>query len=251
MVGERRLVLVRHAKSGYPHGVPDHDRPLVGKGRRNAQAVGRWFVTEGPRVSLALCSDATRARHTWEIIRAELVGAGVDAPARFEPRLYGASPDEVVEMARELPADVASVVVVGHEPTMSGVTHDLAGPGSDAGALAAVALKFPTSAIAVLHFSGEWCDLAPGAARGSEHQLVLADDGDPRLGDGEAAGAVLVRIHPDPRTLRNLHVLVEDRAADDGVTADVDVVHQHAVAHRGPRVHAHVRREHRILDQRP
>src|SRR5512142_3041937 len=105
MVAERRLVLVRHAKSAYPHGVPDHERPLSGKGRRNAQAAGRWFATEGPRVRLALCSDATRARHTWEIIRAALVVARMDAPTRLAPQLYGASPDEVIDLARQLPSD--------------------------------------------------------------------------------------------------------------------------------------------------
>jgi len=165
MVAERRLVLVRHAKSAYPHGVPDHDRPLAGRGRRNAQAAGRWFVSEGPRIHLALCSDATRARHTWEIVRAELVMARLDAPTRLEPLLYGASPDEVIELARQLPASVASVAMVGHEPTMSGVTVELAGPDSDADALAAAARKFATSAIAVLRFSGEWADLGPGTAR--------------------------------------------------------------------------------------
>ncbi|HEY6794983.1 MAG TPA: histidine phosphatase family protein [Kineosporiaceae bacterium] len=165
MVAERRLVLIRHAKSAYPHGVPDHDRPLSGKGRRNAQAAGRWLVSEGPRIGLALCSDATRARHTWEIVRAELLAAGLDVPQRLEPALYGASPDEVFALVRLVPPDVATVAVVGHEPTMSGVAAELAGPGSDPDALAALAAKFATSAIAVLHFGGQWPDLVPGSAR--------------------------------------------------------------------------------------
>src|SRR5438105_4669467 len=114
MVAERRLVLVRHAKSAYPHGVPDHERPLSGKGRRNAQAAGRWFVSEGPRVGLVLCSDATRARHTWEIVRAELAAADRDAPLHLEPLLYGASADDVIALVQRLPADVLSVALVGH-----------------------------------------------------------------------------------------------------------------------------------------
>jgi len=79
-----RLVLVRHAKSAYPYGVPDHDRPLAGKGRRNAQAVGAWFVGEGPRPDLVICSDAQRARHTWEIVAAGILDP---PPVRLEPRL--------------------------------------------------------------------------------------------------------------------------------------------------------------------
>jgi len=165
MGAERRLVLVRHAKSAYPHGVPDHDRPLTGKGRRTAQAAGRWLVAEGPRVSLALCSDATRARHTWEIAGAELERAGQAVPVRWEPQLYGTSPDGVLALVAQLPPAVATVLVVGHEPTMSGLARDLAGPGSDEGALAAVTVKFPTGAIAVLRFTGDWGALGPGVAR--------------------------------------------------------------------------------------
>jgi phosphohistidine phosphatase len=162
MGAERRLILVRHAKSSYPHGVPDYGRPLAGKGRRNAQAAGRWFVQEGPRLSLVLCSDATRARHTWEIVRSELVLAKADAAVRLEPDLYGASPSEVVELVRALPDDVTGVVVVGHEPTMSGTVLLLAGDDSDPDALLRVKQKFPTSAVAVVGIAGSWADLAPG-----------------------------------------------------------------------------------------
>ena len=164
MEAERRIVLLRHAKSSYPHGVPDHDRPLAGKGRRNAQAAGAWFVAEGPRISLALCSDATRARHTWEIIRSELVKAGRDAPTRLEPVLYGASPVDLLSLVHALPDEVATVVVIGHEPTMSAAALWLAGEGSEPDALARIDEKFPTGAIAVLRLTTAWARLAPGTA---------------------------------------------------------------------------------------
>src|SRR5437764_1228803 len=38
----RRLVVARHAKSDWPAGVADHDRPLGRRGRRDAEAAGRW-----------------------------------------------------------------------------------------------------------------------------------------------------------------------------------------------------------------
>jgi phosphohistidine phosphatase len=158
MHAERRLVLLRHAKSSYPHGVPDHDRPLAGKGRRNAQAAGAWFVAEGPRISLALCSDATRARHTWEVIRSELL------KTRVEPMLYGASPADVVLLVREVTDEITTVVVIGHEPTMSGTALWLAGEGSDPDALSRVGEKFPTGGIAVLRLTTPWSHLAPGTA---------------------------------------------------------------------------------------
>ncbi len=158
---QRCLVLLRHAKSAWPHGVPDHERPLAGKGRRNAQATGKWFVGEGPRPDLVLCSDAVRSRHTWEIVAASLQPA---PPVRIEPGLYGADPDEVLGLVRGLPDDVAAVVVVGHEPTMSQTASLLAGPGSDLAALSRIRVKYPTNGVAVLTLTLPWSRIAPGTA---------------------------------------------------------------------------------------
>lgn len=157
----RRVVLVRHAKSAYPSGVPDHDRPLAGKGRRNSHAAGQWFLDEGPHPDLVLCSDAQRARHSWEIIAASL---DPHPPVRLEPRLYGAEPEDVVEVLLAVRDTVRTVAVVGHEPTLSATALLLAGPGSDPTTLARLSTKFPTSAVAVLRFTGPWNGLEPGGA---------------------------------------------------------------------------------------
>ena len=37
----RTLVLVRHGKSSWDYDVDDHERPLSGRGRRDAEALGR------------------------------------------------------------------------------------------------------------------------------------------------------------------------------------------------------------------
>jgi phosphohistidine phosphatase len=157
----RRVVLLRHAKSAWPAGVPDHERPLAGKGRRNALAAGEWLLGEGPVVDLVLCSDAVRARHTWEIASSMLTKR---PPCTVVPDLYGADPQEVVDLLRGCPAKAGTVVVVGHEPTMSGTTVLLAGRRSDRSALQRVKAKFPTSGISVLRFEGDWSDLRAGQA---------------------------------------------------------------------------------------
>lgn len=156
----RRLVLLRHAKSAWPHGVPDHDRPLAGKGRRNAVATGRWFADEGPRIDLVLCSDAQRSMHTWEIVRGFLAPP---PPTRVEPRLYQADVGDLLAVVARTPSVVRTVLVVGHEPTMSSTTLALAGTGSDPAALEQVALKFPTNGIAVLRSEHSWARLAAGS----------------------------------------------------------------------------------------
>ncbi len=157
----RRVVLVRHAKSAYPSGVPDHDRPLAGRGRRNAQAAGEWFRAEGPRPDLVLCSDAQRARHTWEIVAAQL---DPQPEVRLEPRLYVAGPNDVLALVRACPSSVTTIAVVGHEPTLSGTALMLAGPGSDPTGLSRLATKFPTSSVAVLRVTGTWRSVQPGRA---------------------------------------------------------------------------------------
>jgi phosphohistidine phosphatase len=159
---DRHVVLLRHAKSAWPHGVPDHERPLAGKGRRNARATGVWFAAEGPRPQLVLCSDARRARHTWEIVSASLPGS--PPPVRVVPELYGADPVGVVDLLRAVPEGIDTVVVVGHQPTLADTAQLLAGKGSDRAALRRVRTKFPTNGVAVLRFRGRWGDLAAGGA---------------------------------------------------------------------------------------
>lgn len=159
------LVLLRHAKSAWPHGVPDHERPLAGKGRRNAQAAGEWFLAEGPHPDVVLCSPAVRARHTWEIVGSVLDAANRPGPPpRLEQALYGADPDDLLGLLRTVPAGVRTVVIVGHEPTMSDTSSLLAGPGSDLVALGRIRVKFPTSGVAVLRFAVPWARVAPGTA---------------------------------------------------------------------------------------
>jgi phosphohistidine phosphatase len=152
---QRRLVLLRHAKAARPHGVPDEDRPLTGRGRRDAQAAGRWMAAEGPRPDLTLCSTAVRTRHTWEIVCRALP----PITTRYLPELYGGDADDVIDLASAAPSSVRTLVIVGHEPMTSVTVLRLAGRKSDRRALEALAEKFPTSALAVLRFEGEWTGL--------------------------------------------------------------------------------------------
>lgn len=152
----RTLVLLRHAKSDRPAGVADHDRPLTRRGRRDAAAVGEWLAEHDLVPDLVLCSDATRARQTWEVAHAHL---GAEVPTRVEPRLYDASAEAAVQVVAELEDGVRSVLVVGHEPTMSQVAVALAGPQSDPALLAEVGAHLPTSGVVVLEHRGRWGDL--------------------------------------------------------------------------------------------
>ena len=161
----RQLIVLRHAKSAWPDGVPDHDRPLAGRGRRDAPAAGRWLAESGHVPDRVLCSTAQRARETWELAEAEL---GTHPKTVYEDRIYGASAAELLELAHEMPESVRTLMLVGHDPAMRELTLELANPAQpdDAGAeaLDRVAFKFPTAAIAVLAFSEKWPVLGAGHA---------------------------------------------------------------------------------------
>ncbi|UMB71037.1 SixA phosphatase family protein [Mycobacterium paraterrae] len=158
-MSDRTLVLMRHAKSAYPDGVADHDRPLAPRGQREAGLAGNWLRSQLPPIDLVLCSTATRTRET-------LARTGIDAPVRYETRLYDSTPGIVIEQINSVGDEVSTTLVVGHEPTTSALALRLADPRTANGdAAERISTKFPTSAIAVLSLDGSWADLELGSAQ--------------------------------------------------------------------------------------
>jgi phosphohistidine phosphatase len=159
----RTLVLMRHAKSDYPDGVGDHERPLASRGVREAALAGEWLRTNVAPIDAVLCSSAVRTRQT-------LARTGIDAPVSFLDQLYDSHPGTVIEEINKVADDIATLLVVGHEPTTSHLALGLAGPGSDRDAAEQIALKYPTSAISVLRVPGTWSALQiSGAELASFH----------------------------------------------------------------------------------
>jgi phosphohistidine phosphatase len=158
----RTLLLLRHAKSDYPPGVADHDRPLAGRGIRQARLAGDWLRAHAPAVDAVLCSTATRTRET-------LAQTLIDAPVQYVDGLYGARPGEVIDEINRVPSrfdeQVETLLVIGHEPAMSQVALGLAiSEESDSGVAEDIATKFPTSAIAVLRTAEPWDRVMLGSA---------------------------------------------------------------------------------------
>ena len=159
----RTLLLLRHAKSDYPPGVADPDRPLAPRGVREAGLAGDWLRAHAPEVDAVLCSTATRARET-------LVHTRVAAPVEYVDRLYDATPGTVIDVINGVQslfdAELQTLLVIGHEPAMSSVALGLAtAEGSNSTAAERISVKFPTSGIAVLRSGEPWDRLAlDGAA---------------------------------------------------------------------------------------
>ena len=133
------LIILRHAKSAWPEGVDDHERPLGPRGLRDAPGVGRWLRDNGHVPGLVLCSTARRTRETWALVQEQL-----DAEPRVEfmDVLYGASVREVMRLVQATSGEVERLMIVGHEPTVSDTTLHLVPE--------AALEKFPTGAVGVI-----------------------------------------------------------------------------------------------------
>lgn len=149
---------MRHAKSDYPPGVADHDRPLAPRGIKQAGLAGDWLRANAPTIDGVLCSTARRTRETLSNTR-------IDAPVRYSDRLYGSSPGTLIDEINTVDDAVSTLLVIGHEPTMSALALGLSGAGdTNSSAAERISVKFPTSAIAVLTVPCAWKQLELGVA---------------------------------------------------------------------------------------
>jgi phosphohistidine phosphatase len=156
----RRLLLLRHAKSSWADaGLRDHERPLNARGREAAPRVGRYLDREGLVPDLVLCSSARRTCETVARLRLP-----EKVPVEVSHDLYLGSPDAVLDLVRQVDDTVATLLVVGHNPTTHELALTLAGAG-DADLVDDLARRFPTGALAGLAFDGDWRSLDAGAAR--------------------------------------------------------------------------------------
>jgi phosphohistidine phosphatase len=127
--------------------VADHDRPLAGRGRREAVLAGRWLRENGVDVDLVLCSSAKRTRQTWKRVAGELASKrGAGPELRVEDRLYAASERQLLRAVRALPDSARAVLLVGHNPGLEDLVAVLTG----------VWRPLKTSSIAVLSSRSGW-----------------------------------------------------------------------------------------------
>jgi len=117
----KRLVLLRHAKSSNKSlAATDHERPLKGRGRRDAPVIGLRIVQRGWDPDTVLCSSAARAVETWERL-------GIDAPCAIVPALYHASGTGLIDHLRGLGDSIDTAMAIGHNPGWEDAVEQLSG----------------------------------------------------------------------------------------------------------------------------
>jgi len=101
------LVLWRHAEAA--DGVPDMNRPLTAKGKKQARQVAEWLSARLPKHTRILVSPARRALQTAEALTDEFDIVNELAP--------GATPAALIA-ASGWPDRNGAVLLVGHQPTL-------------------------------------------------------------------------------------------------------------------------------------
>ena len=121
----KTLLIFRHAKSSWDDpNLPDQERPLSPRGRKDAPRVGKLLHKQELLPDLVLCSSALRTRQTAELALKE---AGYTREVRVVDELYAAAPEAILEALATLPDAVQRVMVIGHNPGLEELLFYLTG----------------------------------------------------------------------------------------------------------------------------
>jgi phosphohistidine phosphatase len=168
----KRLSVLRHAKSSWDDpNLDDFNRPLNQRGWKAARRMGSEFKHREMRFDFVLASTAARVRETIDGVQKKYQ---FDAPIRFEPRMYGATERELLELIRALPETVHVPLLVGHNPGLERLIVDLTRD-DDQGLRRRIAGKYPTAALAAVKLPAHrWEKVEPGS--GEIVELILPNE---------------------------------------------------------------------------
>jgi phosphohistidine phosphatase len=143
----RQLWLLRHGEAVPHDAAPDHARELTDRGRRQAGCAGRALAELKVEVHLCFASPKVRARDTAALACEAL---GVE-PVEHGPLAEGFDADEALALLHAAGGE-QRVLLVGHEPDLSQVVHDLTGARIDLrkGGVAAIAMDGPRGELIAL-----------------------------------------------------------------------------------------------------
>lgn len=118
----RQLWLLRHGEAEPHDSAPDADRRLTPRGERQSRTAGRALAALGLGFQIVFTSPKVRARDTARLACEALSGE----PIEHEPLAAGFDADDALELMAAA-GENKRILLVGHEPDLSQVVHDLTG----------------------------------------------------------------------------------------------------------------------------
>ena len=152
----KRLYLIRHAKSSWDHpGLHDEERPLNDRGVSDAPFMANWLVKTIEMPDLIAASAAKRASQTAVFFAKAFHIPEQDI--RVEPRIYEASVPTLLRITGFFPDSFDRILLIGHNPGMSGYVRYLTGRSAD---------EMSTCSIAAIALDiSSWQEITSGAGR--------------------------------------------------------------------------------------
>lgn len=121
----KTLFVVRHAKSSWKfEELSDVDRPLKGRGIRDAKTVADYLASNDVMPDVVYSSPATRALHTALIFCRRLGYPFADIQIRDS--LYLTEVADMIEVVRSAPNTADTLMLFGHNPTIVNFINKLA-----------------------------------------------------------------------------------------------------------------------------
>jgi phosphohistidine phosphatase len=152
----KRLTLVRHAKSSWNNpALADIDRPLSGRGKRDAPRMGEHLAAAGVVPDIILASPACRTRKTARLLAAAIPGG--KGRILSDPALYDAAAAVLLERVRALDESWQHVMLIAHNPGLTDFANLLTAIGTD---------NIPTCGVLVADLAiDSWRQAEPGCGR--------------------------------------------------------------------------------------
>lgn len=146
----KTLYIVRHAKSSWEEpGLPDHDRPLIAAGIKKTKLIIDFLQKKHVMPDLMISSSATRAKET-----AFIIAEGLGYPQEqiiIDQKIYHASTDSIFSELYALPDNVSSVMIFGHNPTLTYFVNQFLSP---------TIINLPTSGVVAIEFATDkWTEI--------------------------------------------------------------------------------------------
>jgi len=150
----KTLILMRHAKANPAQfGGKDFDRTLADRGKLDAHEMGKRLHKKQFKPDMILCSAAARTSKTAQIIADEVHFPVQEIVSEFD--LYEAGLHELTQIIRSVDDHIKSLLIVGHNPIITGIIGYLSGSYIE---------HVPTSGMASIQFNIQtWKQVAASA----------------------------------------------------------------------------------------
>lgn len=156
MANFKTLLVMRHAKSSWAvSGMPDHDRPLNRRGKRDAVQMAQFLISQDILIDRLAASNAQRANQTAKSI-VETMGHSCPNELESRPDFYLAAPRIYLNYMQSLDESVSTLMLIGHNPGLESLVQGLGGQWE----------SMPTAAIACFDLSAaSWTEAEPSKFR--------------------------------------------------------------------------------------